>query len=99
MPLVEGQHAYVHDCQVKTCVYVLKHCQAKDKAKKLRLKMNIGCQAIRRQETQYKREQSKEKKHSKARKRRFYPQYGRQFYYEENLSMAWGKPQQKEMIA
>jgi hypothetical protein len=53
-PLAEGQHAYVRDCQVKTHVYVLKHCQAKDKAKKLRLKMNRGCQAIRRQETQYK---------------------------------------------
>jgi hypothetical protein len=53
-PLAEGQHAYVRDCQVKTHVYVLKHCQAKDKAKKLRLKMNRGCQAIKRQETQYK---------------------------------------------
>jgi hypothetical protein len=33
-------------------VYVLKHYQVKDKAKKLRLKKKIGCQAIRRQETQ-----------------------------------------------
>jgi hypothetical protein len=60
-PLAEGQHVYVHNCQVKTRIYVLKHYQDKDKAKKLRLKMNRGCQEIRRQETQYKREQSKEK--------------------------------------
>jgi hypothetical protein len=32
-------------------------------------------------------------------KRRFNPQYGRQFCYEENHSMAWGKPQQMEMTA
>ena len=30
-------------------------------------------------------------------KRRFYPQYGRQFCYKENHSMAWGKPQQTEI--
>jgi hypothetical protein len=54
MPLVEGHHMCVRECQVKTHVYVLKHFQAKDKAKKTRLKMNRGCQAIRRQETQYK---------------------------------------------
>jgi hypothetical protein len=30
-------------------------------------------------------------------KKRFIPQYGRQFCYEENLSMARGKPQQREM--
>jgi hypothetical protein len=43
---------YVPDCQGKTHVYVLKHYEVKDKAKKLRLKMKIGFQAIRRQETQ-----------------------------------------------
>jgi hypothetical protein len=59
--LAEGQHAYVRDCQEKTHVYVSKHSQAKEKAKKLRLRVNRGCQAIIRQETQYKREQSKEK--------------------------------------
>jgi hypothetical protein len=53
-PLAEGQHVYVRDCEAKTPVYVLKHCQDNDKAKKLKLKMNGGCQAIRRQETQYK---------------------------------------------
>jgi hypothetical protein len=52
---------YVHVCQGKTHVYVLKHCQVKDKAKKLTLKMKIGCQAIGRQETQDNREKSKEK--------------------------------------
>ena len=46
MPLAEGQHTYVRDCQVKTRVYVLKHSQAKGKAKKLRLKLNRGCQTI-----------------------------------------------------
>jgi hypothetical protein len=59
--------------------------------------MNRGCQAIRRQETQYKREKSKEKKHSKPRKEDSFPSNGRQFCYEENLSMAWGKPQQMKM--
>jgi hypothetical protein len=61
MPLAEGKHAYARDCQEKTHIYVLKCCQAKDKAKKLRLKMNRGYQATKRQETQYKREQSKYK--------------------------------------
>jgi hypothetical protein len=56
--LVEGQHAYVRDCQEKTHVYVSKHSQAKDKAKKLRIKVNRGFQAIIRQENQYKREKS-----------------------------------------
>ena len=54
MPLAEGQHAYVRICQVKTHVYVLKHIQDKGEAKKLRPIMNRGCQAIRRQENQYK---------------------------------------------
>jgi hypothetical protein len=40
---------------------VLKHGKAKEKAKKLRLKMNRGCQAVKQQETQYKGEKSKEK--------------------------------------
>jgi DNA-binding NarL/FixJ family response regulator len=48
--------------QEKAHVYVSKYNEAKEKAKKLRLKMNIGCQVVIRQETQYKREQSKEKK-------------------------------------
>jgi hypothetical protein len=26
-----------------------------------------------------------------------YPQYGHQLCYKENISMAWGKPQQTEM--
>jgi hypothetical protein len=39
----------------------VKHNQDKEKAKKLRLRMNRGCQVFRRQETQYKREHSKEK--------------------------------------
>ena len=43
----ECHHAYVRDYQEKTRVYVLKHCQVKDKAKKLRIKMNRGFQAIR----------------------------------------------------
>jgi hypothetical protein len=30
-------------------------------------------------------------------KRRSYPRYGRQFCYEENISMERGKPQQMEM--
>jgi hypothetical protein len=54
MPLVEGQHAYLHNCQVKPHVYVLKHIQDKEKAKKLRLIMNRVYQAIRRQQNQYK---------------------------------------------
>jgi hypothetical protein len=41
---------YVHICQGKTHVYVLKHYQVKDKAKKLIIKMKIGCQEIKRQE-------------------------------------------------
>ena len=61
MPLAEGHHVHVCDCQIKTYVYVLKHNQAKEEAKKLILRMNRGCQAVRRQETQYKREKSKEK--------------------------------------
>jgi hypothetical protein len=52
---------YVRDCQAKTHVYVSKHNQAKEKAKKLKLRVNRACQAIIRQENQYKREQSKEK--------------------------------------
>jgi hypothetical protein len=51
---------YVCDCQEKTCIYVSKHSQAKEKAKKLRPRVNRGCQTIIGQETQYKREQSKE---------------------------------------
>jgi hypothetical protein len=47
---IEGQLAYVCVYQGKNHVYVLKHCQVKDKAKKLRLKMKIGCQEIIRQE-------------------------------------------------
>jgi hypothetical protein len=35
-------------CQGKTCVYVLKHYQGKDKENKLRYKVKIGCQAIKR---------------------------------------------------
>ena len=30
---------------------------------------------------------------------RYFLQYGRQFCYEKNISMARGKPQQKEMNA
>jgi hypothetical protein len=48
---IELQLVYVRVCQGKTRVYVLKHCQVKDKAEKLRLKMKKGFQAIRRQET------------------------------------------------
>jgi hypothetical protein len=58
---IERQLVYVRVCQGKTHIYVLKHCQVKDKAKKFRLKMKKDCQAIRRQETQDKQEQSKEK--------------------------------------
>jgi hypothetical protein len=47
-PLTEGQHMYVHNCQVKTHVYVLKHNQVKEKDKKLRLRMNRGFQAVKR---------------------------------------------------
>ena len=61
--------------------------------------MNRGYQAFIRQENQYKQEQSKEKNTPNPEKIIFYPQYGRQFCYEENLSMARGKPQQMEMIA
>jgi hypothetical protein len=32
-------------------------------------------------------------------KRKFHPQYGHHFYYEENHSMAWGKTKQTEMTA
>jgi hypothetical protein len=59
---------YVRDCLGKTRVYVLKHFQVKDKVDKLRLKINRGFQAIIRQETQYKRELIKGKKHSKSQK-------------------------------
>ena len=52
---------YVRDCQAKTHVYVSKHSQAKENDNKIRLIMNRGCQAVIRQETQYKQEQSKEK--------------------------------------
>jgi hypothetical protein len=52
-----------------------------------------------RQETQYERDQTKEKNTPNPEKRIFYPQYGHQFCYEENLSMARGKPQQTEMTA
>jgi hypothetical protein len=71
--LAEGQHTYVRDCQEKTHVYVSKHNQAKEKAKKLRLRVNRGCQAIIRQETQYKREQSKEKNTPNPEKEDFIP--------------------------
>jgi hypothetical protein len=54
MPLAEGKHMYVCDCQVKTYVYLLKHCQVKDNAKKLIFKMKKGFQAIKQQENQYK---------------------------------------------
>jgi hypothetical protein len=40
------QLVYVCDCQGKNHVYLLKHYQVKDKSKKLILKMNRGCQAI-----------------------------------------------------
>jgi hypothetical protein len=43
MQLVEVQHVYVRDCQAKTRVYVSKYSQAKEKAKKLKLRLNIGC--------------------------------------------------------
>jgi hypothetical protein len=43
----ERQIVHVCICQGKTHVYVLKHCQVKDKDKKINLKMKIGCQAIR----------------------------------------------------
>jgi hypothetical protein len=46
---IEWQLVYVCVCQGKNHVYVLKHCQVKDKAKKLRFKMKIGYQEIRRQ--------------------------------------------------
>jgi hypothetical protein len=87
---------YVRDCEAKNHIYVLKHCQVKDNAKKLRFEMNRGCQAIRGQETQYKREKSKEKNTPNPEKK-ISPQYGRQFCYKENHSMSWGKPQQMEM--
>jgi hypothetical protein len=73
MPLAEGQHVYVHDCQVKTHVYVLKHNQGKEKAMKLRLRMNRGCQAIIQQETQYKQEKSQEKNTPNPEKEDFIP--------------------------
>jgi hypothetical protein len=72
-PLEGGQHAYVRDCQEKTCVYVLKHSQAKEKAKKFRLRVNRGCQAIIRQETQYNREKSKEKDTPNPKKEDYIP--------------------------
>jgi hypothetical protein len=59
--LAKGQHAYVHDYQEKTRVYVSKYSQAREKAKKIRLRVNRGFQEIIQQETQYKQEQSKEK--------------------------------------
>jgi hypothetical protein len=71
--LVEGQHAYVHDCQAKTDVYVSKHSQDKEKAKKLKIRMNRCCQAVIWQETQYKREQSKEKNTPNPKKEDFIP--------------------------
>jgi hypothetical protein len=40
---------YVHACQEKTHVYVLKHCEVKEKAKKLKLEMKRGYQAIKKQ--------------------------------------------------
>jgi hypothetical protein len=87
---------YVRVCQGKTHIYVLKHSQGKDKAKKLRYKVKIGCQAIRRQENSGYQRAMKGEKHSKPQNRRFNPQYGRQLCYEENHSMSWGKPQQTE---
>jgi hypothetical protein len=44
---IERQLAYVRKCQGKKHIYVLKHCQVKDKSKKLRLKMNRVCQEFR----------------------------------------------------
>jgi hypothetical protein len=45
-PLAGGQNTYVRACQAKTRVYVPKHNQAKEKAKekdkKLRLRVNRG---------------------------------------------------------
>jgi hypothetical protein len=52
---------------------VSKHNQAKEKAKKLRLRMNRGYQAFIQQETQYKREQSKEKNTPNLEKEYFIP--------------------------
>ena len=57
----EGKHTYIHDCQAKTRVYMSKHIQDKEKAEKLRPRVNKGYQEIIRQETQYEREKSKEK--------------------------------------
>jgi hypothetical protein len=44
-------------------------------------------------------ERNLRRKLSKPQERIFNPQYGRQFCYRENLSMARGKPQQTEMTA
>ena len=70
-----------------------KHNQAKEKAKKLILRVNRGCQAIIWQEIQYKQEQYKEKNTPNLEKEESVPQYGHQFCYMENLSMSRGEPQ------
>jgi hypothetical protein len=73
MPLAKGKHAYVCDCQEKTHVYVSKYIHAKEKDKKLRIRVNRGCQAIIRQETQYKQEKSKEKRTPNPEKEDYIP--------------------------
>ena len=83
---------YVHVCQGKNHVDVLKHFQVKDKAKRIKFKIKRGCQEIIRKQTQGKWEQSKEKNTPNP-ENKIIPQYGCQFYHEENHSMAWGKPQ------
>ena len=72
---------------------MLKHYQAKDKAKKLILKMNRGSQAISQQENQYKREQSKDKNTPNLEKKILSPVW-LLICYEENISMDRGKPQE-----
>jgi hypothetical protein len=46
MLLAEGHHVYVRDCQEKNRVYVLKHNYDKEKAKKLKLRVNRGFEVI-----------------------------------------------------
>jgi hypothetical protein len=90
---------YVHVCQGKTNVYVLKHCQVKDKAKKLILKNENRLSSNQTTRKIKLTERKQRRKKIQTTKIIFFPQYGRQFCYEEKHYMAWGKPQQTEMNA
>jgi hypothetical protein len=75
------QQVCIHNCQGKKGVYALKQGQAREKGRKLRLRVNRICQVVIRQEIQRKKRNVIIKSTSTLR-RSISPQWSRHFCYK-----------------